>query len=1095
MEVNVRVNMQTANRMVQFACLALTVALFLVGSLDCSAQSNLATIQGHVTDPSGTTISGATVTITNVATNGARTSTTNDQGDYTIPYLVPGTYKVSVTSAGFQRLVANDVALAGTEIRRFDVQLKVGSAHTDVVVTGGGEAVIQTENAQINSGFTQKTYENSPVSTQIFPTAQMVFLPQVVSEQGGYGLVIAGLQPSQIEESMDGIGNDGSYNLVNNAHAMQDLQVISSVSPAEYSRGINFTSTGIGGSNAFHGMVGFDEANSALNARLPTQPAKTSFKTHYFTGEIGGPLRRDKTFFYVNYILYVVPSGSFNNENVPDTLERQGNFSEFTTPLKDPFTGGTYANNTLPAINSVALAMQNSYIPTYNQGPGGPTANNYGYLFPHPSDLYKYDSWNGRVDHNFSSKHSLYGAYINRTTPYLLAGSFPNVGTWTRNRYSHSSFASDTYTFTSNLVNNFRFGWQKDHIHDGIEELGFTPITGNVAVSAIGLQGVNPTDVKVMGFPNSTITGFSALTQNTGGIPADYNIFTYTDSVTWQKGNHVAKFGGEIKPWSDYSVQYPNIYGAFTYSGEFTGQPYADFLLGLPTTSEREAPVGARTDHAHELGFYAEDLWKVTPRLTVSYGLRWDFQGWPTYNDGLVYNWDKTTGDVVVSSSEVSKVNPLYPTTITVEAGNPIPHPDKSLIRPRIGVAYRVTDRLVVKGGYGLYTQVIGSNAGLTGGNGGDPIAATLASSTSPFILAEIYSNVITNGQPLIQMPDPFPSSTASASVPSQSVTGYPANASNGKIQEFNVSIERQIRDMGFSIAYSGVRSAGMNYLANINLAQPSLTTFKQSLLPWPQFTVNSGVSYQFQNGQSRYDALVVEAKRNFGHFNFDVHYTYADNRDNWENTQNPYNMNPWNHDVYTIRNVFTGMMTYALPFGRGQQFGGTMPKAADEIAGNWNLTLITTERGGQYFTPSFSGSDPSNSGLVGGIPDRTCNGNLGRSQRSTTQWFNAACFAVPQPGHFGDSGANVIEGPTFNSTDMTLAKNFPVTERVRANFSALFLDLFNTPTYAFPYSNISVPSQVGKVYAPLGGFGVGEGGLVEAGGSRAIVGRLRVDF
>lgn len=1089
--------MQRANRKVQFIRLALAVVLCLVGWLNCSAQSNLATIQGHVTDTTGAPVGNAAVTITNIATNGSRTSITNDQGDYTIPYLVPGTYKVAVAVPGFKILVVNNVALAGTETRRVDAQLKVGSAHAQVVVTGGGEAVIQTETAQINTGFTQKAYKNSPVSTQVFPTAQMVLLPQVVSQQGGYGLVIAGLQPSQIEESMDGIGNDGSYNLVNNAHAVQDLQVISSLAPAEYSRAINFTTTGDSGTNAYHGMVTFDEANSALNARLPTQPTKTSFKMHFITGEIGGPIRRNKTFFYVNYSLYLIPSSSFSNENTPDTLERQGVFSEFATPLKNPFTGGTFTDNTLPQymISGVALAMQNNYIPTSNQGPGGPTANNYGYLFPHPSDLYKYEGWNVRIDHNFSSKHSLYGAYINRNTPYLLAGSFPTVGTWTRNRYDHSSFISDTYTFTNNLVNNFRFGWQKDHMHDGIEELGFKPITGNVAVSAIGLQGVNPTGIKIMGFPNTTITGFSALTQPTGGIPADYNTFTYTDSVTWQKGNHLIKFGGEVKPWSNHSVTYPNIYGAFTYTGQFTGQPYADFLLGLPATSVRQAPVGARTDHAHEMGFYAEDLWRVTPNLTMSYGLRWEFQGWPTYNDGFVYNWDKSTGNVIVSPSAISKISALYPKDINVVAGNPIPHPDKSLIRPRIGLAYRITDRLVVRGGYGLYTQVLGNNAGESSGNQGFPLVATLASTPAPFIIAESYNNVFTNGQPLVQMPNPFPASTASATVPSQSVTGNPANTSNGKIQEFNVSVERQIRDMGFSIAYSGVRTTGMNYFANINLAHPSLTPFNQSLLPWPQFTVNNGVSYQFQNGRSRYDALVLEAKRNFGHFNFDVHYTYANNMDNWENTQNPYNMNPWNHDIYTVRNVFTGMIMYALPFGRGQRFGSTMPRAADEIAGNWNIVLVTTERGGQYFTPSFSGSDPSNSGLVGGIPDRICNGNLGRGHRSTTHWFDASCFAVPQPGTFGNSGANVIEGPTFNSTSMTLAKNFPVTGRVNANFSALFLDLFNTPTYTNPYSNISVPSQVGKVYAPLGGMGVGEGGLVEAGGSRAIIGRLRVEF
>jgi hypothetical protein len=1074
----------------QYTLWVVVPVLCLAGLLNCSAQTNLATIQGHISDSSGTGVDNATIVITSIEKNVSRTASSNSDGDYQIPYLVPGTYKVTCTASGFETFVANDVAVVGAEMRRVDAQLKVGSTTDEIVVTAGGQAVIATENAQITSGFTQKTYKNSPVSTQIFPTAQMVFLPQVISQQGGFNLTITGLQTSQIEQSMDGIGNDGSYNLVNNTHATEDLQVIASISPAEYSRAINFTMSGKGGANAFHGSATFDEVNSALNAKYATDTVKPSFKTHFGSGEISGPIRRDHTFFYVNYSLYRVPSASFNNENVPSDLERQGVFTEFTTPLKNPYTGGTFAHNVIPAdmLSSVALAMQKNYIPEPNQGTPGPSASNYGYLFPHPSDLFKYDSWNVRVDHNFSSKHSLYGAYINRITPYILAGSFPNVGTWTRNRYHHSSVVSDTYTITPTLLNNFRFGWQVDHIKDGIEEVGFKPITGDRAVSTIGLQGVNPNNYKVMGFPDTTITGISPLTQQPGGSPAGYNTFTYNDSLTWEKGRHVAKFGGEVKPWANNTESYASgTYGAFSYTGTFTGNAYADFLLGLPTTSSRLNPQGARTSHAHELGFYAEDVWKLTPRLTVSYGMRWELQGWPTYDDGLVYNWDRSTGNVIVPSSALSKVSPLYSGNVTVIGGDPLPHPDKSLIRPRIGGAYRITDRFVVRGGYGLYTQALGS----ANANAGSPLAATLLSSSAPFFIAETYNNSFTDGQPQFSMPNPFPGSLGSSAVPSQSVTGYPKDITNGKIHEFNVSIERQVRDIGFSIAYSGVRTSGINYMAGINIPEPSTIPFTQSRRPFPQFV---GITYDFQNGKSHYDGLVLEAKRNVGHFNFNVHYTYANNMDNWENLQNVYNLNPWNHDAYTIRNVLTGLISYAVPYGKGQRFGSSVPSSVNAVLGNWNINWVTTSRGGQYFTPSFSGSDPSNTNTVGGVPDRVCNGNLGLSKRSSTKWFDASCFAVPHSGNFGNSGVNIIEGPTFNVSSMTLAKDFPVRERVRANFSAMFLDLFNTPTYAFPYSNISVPAQVGRVNAPLGGLNVG-GGLVEAGGARAIVGRLRIEF
>ncbi len=1071
------------------AALVLLGVFVVIGLTPGIAQTNLATVRGHVTDPAGAIVPNAAVTLSNAATNVSRSAVSNGDGDYEFPYLVPGTYRITCTAPGFQTFVADDVAIVGDETRRVDLQMKVGSTQSQVVVTAGA-AVIATENAQISSGFTQKIYKDSPVSTQVFPEAQMVFLPQVQSEQGGFALTIAGLPPTQVEQSMDGIGNDGTNNLVNNAHTTEDLQVIASISPAEFSRAVNFTMSGKGGSNAFHGSAAFDEVNSALNARFATEPTKPSFKTHFADGEIGGPIFKDRTFFYVNYTLYRVPSSSFANENVPDLLERDGNFSEFSKPLINPYTGAAFVGNVIPAdmISSVSAITQKNYIPDPNQGAPGPSSNNFGYLFPHPSDLYKYDSWNARIDHNFTSKHSLYGAYIDRISPYLLAGSFPAVGTWTRNRYHHSVVVSDTYAITPNLLNNFRWGWALDHIHDGIPELGYTPQGGDQAVAAIGLQGVNPRGYKVMGFPNTTITGISPLTQQPGGIPLDSNVFTYNESVTWAVGRHVAKFGGEIKPWTNATQQYPaGTYGTFTYDGSFSGNPYADFLLGLPRQSTRLNPLVSRTAHTHEMGIYAQDVFKLTPRLTMSYGLRWEYLGFPTYNDGLVYNWDPKTGDVIIPQSTVDKVSPLYPKNITLTPGNAVPVGDKSLFRPRVGLAYRITDKFVVRGGYGMYTQALGT------ANNGAPIAQTLLTQPAPFSIAESYVNQFANGQPLFAMPDPFPASLSAASSPSQSVTGYARNITNGKIHEFNVSVERQIGDIGFSIAYAGVRARGLSYkVPQTNIPQPSLTPFAQSRNPYPQFTTTS---FEYQNGESNYDSLVLEAKKNIGKLVFDVNYTYANNMDNMEDLENVYNLNPWNHDQYTARNVLTGMALFPLPFGRGQRFGNDAPAPVNAVLGGWRVNWITTIQSGQYFSPTYSGSDPSNTNIFGGFPDRTCNGNLSRGKRTPQKWFDASCFAVPQPGHFGNSGANVLISSPFNVSDMTLGKTFPVVnDRVHVTFQGMFLDIFNHPTYAYPYSNISVPSQVAQFYAPLGGLNVG-GGLVAAGGARAIVLRLRVEF
>jgi hypothetical protein len=1066
----------------------LSVAILTAPSW-CGAQTNLATLRGTVSDPSGATVPNATVVVTNVAMNVSRKVDTNAAGDYEIPYLVPGTYQLTCSATGFQRFVAQEIALVGYETRRIDIHMHVGTASTQVTVTAGA-AVISTEGAQISGGFTENTYRDSPESGATYnPASQMIMVPMVQSQAGSYALQVAGLAPTQISESMDGVETDCANNLVNNTHNIQDLEVIAVNAPAEFSRAVNLTLSGKSGGNKFHGVATFDELNSSLNARFTLNATKPKIKTHEGYAELAGPLKKDRTFFYLAYTLARVPGNTFYNATVPDNLERLGNFSELSKPVINPYTGVQFPGNIINIpLSTVTTKEQQLYIPTSNQGSGGIVANNFGFIFPYSPTWYKFDMWNVRVDHSFSSKHQLFGREILRISPYVLVGSFPNVGQWTRNRFDDSRFVSDTYTFSPSLVNNARFGWDLDHVSDGITELGFTPVTGDVAVSAIGLQGVNPNGYKIMGFPNTSITGVSSLSQQPGGKTLDTNAYAYTDSLTWAKGRHVAKFGGQIRHWSNPTMQYASgTYGSFSYDGRFTGTAYADFLLGLPATSTRLNPLVNRSSHANEQGYYAEDTFKITSKFTLNYGLRWEYFGFPTYSDGLVYNWDPTSGNVIVPQASLTKIDPLYPTsTIKVVAGPAVSSADSKLFRPRIGAAYRLSDRFVIRGGYGMYTQALGA------ANNGPPISQSLLTSPAPFKISESYSNAQVNGAPLLTMPSPFPATLSSSVVPGQSVTGYPSNITNGIIHEFSVSVERQVRSVGLSMSYVGDRGRGMNYMVGqTDIPQPSTTAFTSSAKPFPQFV---GTSFYMSNGSSKYDALLLEAKRRLGHFSFDANYTYANSMANYLDTEDVYSLLHWNHDQYTARSRMVAQVTYDLPFGRGQRWGSAIPGAANAVLGGWHLNWVSTFQGGQYFTPSFSGSDPSHTNTFGGIPNRICSGNLSGSQRSTSKWFDATCFAVPQSGRFGNSGVNILEGPPNNDTDITLSKDFRVKEQVRINFAGLFLDAFNTPVYAFPYANISTSSTVGHLYAGLGGITAGGNG-VDRGGERNIILRLRIEF
>jgi outer membrane receptor protein involved in Fe transport len=312
----------------------------------------------------------------------------------------------------------------------------------------------------------------------------------------------------------------------------------------------------------------------------------------------------------------------------------------------------------------------------------------------------------------------------------------------------------DTHIFSPNLVNTARVGFYKEKYTDGDPLYGVTPFKGDEAVKQIGLQGVNPKGYSAEGFPRMDITGYPSLMTQPGGVRQNDHDWGYADTVTWSKGRHVVKFGGEFKPQSRFNGSIPEgTYGSFAFSGSLSGYGYADFLLGLPFTSTRLDPLTNRTQRDSELGLFVQDSFKATTRLTLDLGLRWDRFGSPNYEDNLMLNWDPATNNVVIPKGKESAISPLYPKNINIIAGDVQMHPSNRNFVPRIGAAYRVTNRLVLRGGYGIFTETLGRYARLQG--------------TGPFQISETYQNVITDGQPLLSFPNPFPSSLASARVPS----------------------------------------------------------------------------------------------------------------------------------------------------------------------------------------------------------------------------------------------------------------------------------------------------------------------------------------
>jgi hypothetical protein len=465
------------------------------------------------------------------------------------------------------------------------------------------------------------------------------------------------------------------------------------------------------------------------------------------------------------------------------------------------------------------------------------------------------------------------------------------------------------------------------------------------------------------------------------------------------------------------------------------------------------------------------DSFKVNPSLTLDYGLRWDYFESPTYQDGLQYNWNPDTNQVIVSPDAMSKISPLYPKTISVVSGNPVPKPRRTNFRPRIGFAYRWRDKSVLRGGYGVFTERLDPFARLQGGG--------------PFQISETYLNEVTSGTPLFTFPNPFPGSLAAATVPSQTISGFPAETRNGAIHQFNLSIERDIVGLGFRLSYIGSRSRGLNYGLNINKPRPSLIPFTAARRPFPQFV---SATFDRNDGQSNYNAMQFEVLRKVGAVVFNAHYTYASNLHNFLNLQDPYNVSShWSRDTEDRRHRLVVTSRLELPWGRGRRFLSNAPRVLDAVVGGWRLHTISYLGSGQFFSPAFSGPDPSNTGTFGGLPDRTADGNLAESQRRVEKWFDPAAFAIPRAGSFGNSGVNILEGQSQNVHHLGFVKRVALTERLGMTVTLSGANIFNHPNFTGMRNNISAASP-GQYTATIG---VHSESLQE----RTFEGKIRFDF
>jgi hypothetical protein len=1066
------------------AVLALLLLLSVL-SISSYGQEGLSTLRGTATDASGAVVPGVTVTAREVLTNVVvRTVTTDAQGNYEMPALKSGSYQVTATLAGFKKSVVDDVLLQSNQVKRVDIKLEVGEV-TNQVTVSAASATIQTEEGKIGSDFkAEEQYASLPIPGNAFSGtwAVLAVLPDVQRQPGDWGSpTFAGQGGSQIHMGQDGVKEETTNSQTVNMEAVAELKAVVVNNTADYSRVGYFDTITKSGTNDFHFDGSYYYRTSAAAARGFFEEEKTPVIYHTFNLAASGPIIKNKTFFYALWNGERVPAHSFHLINVPTDAMRKGDFSALGTII-DPTTNSPFPGNVIPdsRISSVAKATQDLLIPAPNRGDPNVPVNNFSWTHNWPDDQFNANVFMVRIDHQLSEKNSLYGRIQMYFPQYVLVGNYPET-VWTKTRHSYSWAVTDTHTFSPAVVNSFTFGGNFDsENYDGTVD-GVQPASGAELVKQMGLQGVNQAGISTPGgSPVLNISGYDQISIVPGGYDRPGENFNVADSVSWAKGKHVLKIGGELRTYSFYNEIVSNDnYGNFSFDGAFTGDAYADFLLGIPISSTRLNPLVNRTDTSKELGLFVTDTFKVTKNLTLDLGLRWDRFTSTTYKDGLMYNWDPSTGNVIVPQDAMSKISPLYPSNITVAAGDVVPKPDEWNFVPRIGFAYRLDDKTVIRGGYGIFNEFMPSTSSSGGRvNGG-----------GPFEIAETYTNSITNGAPFFQMPNPFPTSLVSAEIPSQDVRAIPMKTKNGQIHQFNVSLERQIGDIGVRLSYIGSRNRNMNYSIGTNMPEPSLIPFSDNRRPFPQFV---GTTVYRTDGGQNYDSMSLNVNRRVGQVTFDAHWTWAHGMNNTpfvgDGIQvNPYEPLQWSRDFFAKHRVVVNAM-WDLPFGHGKRYGANVPSAVNQVIGGWSVTWVAYFMTGQYFSPTFSGADPSNTNTYGGYPDRVCNGNYDPGKRDINNWFDASCFQVSQPGHFGNSGANVLEGPGMNVNNMTFQKNFKITERMQFDIMTLVGNIFNHPNFLPPSADIST-SDVGVISSTYGYY------AAERANARMIEFRARLRF
>jgi hypothetical protein len=1060
-------------------------ALFAI-CLCCVAQEESGRIVGAVTDPNQASVPQATVTVTSLATKQVRTVSTGEQGNYTVTPLNPGLYSVAVTASGFQTSIVQNVQVQVNQSARADVHLQLGSTATTVEVTAAAP-LLNSESASLGTVVTNTEIVNLPLNGRSFYDLAKL-TPGAATLPGGgnllriranyiSGTAISGVRGSQTTFLLDGVDvtdhHQGGTMIQTSIDALQEFSVQQNAYSAEFgSAGGIMNMSSKSGESKFHGGVFEFIRNDDLDARDFFAPGRQVLKRNQFGGALGGPVHlpnflggKQKTFFFVDYEGMRQRQGLVFNDIVPTPAMKQGDFSAAgLNTIYDPLTTTNgartaFAGNRIP---NNRLSPQALFFNKYLSDPnlGARTA-----AFA-PTQALDLDQFTARGDRTINDKHRLFLRWSFDDYRQSDPNAYPGLGYADLHTRGQNVVAGLTSSLSANLVHEMRFSYSPQWIDlqafgQGTNFNQTAGITGFDGLQRPGIAG---------SFPDFAWSGYTSLTGSAFDQrpkTQSFKVIEGIDNLTWIKGRHIFKFGTEIRYWQPLFTDSSNYQGVWSFSGintqnpartAGTGDAFADWMLGFPVSSARAYPADWFGGDATYWHFFAQDDFKVNNRLTLNLGLRYEYSPWMRGYKNQLGTFNGNLAKPIIVASDTNQIDLTSqfaaPTTYALfgnliqtssQAGLPlsITDTDKNQWAPRFGLAWRpFGERTVLRGGYGIFYEMENTDGRVN-------------RNSLPFLLSETVFNTA-NTIPNRTLGNFFLGQSLGSAGVNPAMNPTYAHLRRGADQHWNFGVQQQLaRDTVVEVNYVGNHGTHLNSTNPFNDPRPASGAI-QGRRPYPAF---GSINYFSQDMSSDYHALQVKAEKRYGSgIWFLLSYTYSKSISIQDTPAA-------GGDFYFERALssfdvpqnIAFNMGYELPVGKGRHFLSNAGALAQGALGGWRVQGITIFRSGQPFTPTIS-RDVANTGVGNQRPNIVAAPVIVGTPNC---WFyaasNPACpsgtnaFVLPAANTYGNGGANVLRSQWLRNFDVSVFKEFPVTESSLLQFRAEFFNVTNTPTFGIP--------------------------------------------